>query len=324
MSKPRAVKRDVHGLLLLDKPLHLSSNSALQQIKRLFSAQKAGHTGSLDPLASGMLPICLGEATKFSQYLLDADKYYLVTAQLGYKTSTGDAEGTIISAQENVQFNQAEIESVLAKFRGKTKQIPSMYSALKYQGKPLYELARQGKEVPREARDIEIFKLDIIEYTESNNKLLNETYTKKLSGPLLTLNVHCSKGTYIRNLVEDIGNALGCGAFVQTLRRTSVGSFKMEQMRNIDELNEKYTELGFAAIDSELLPVTDMLKNIPALNITAEMSQRFYFGQTVYCENSTQIGLVKLMIDGEHFIGLGEILNDCSVISRRLFKKSNE
>jgi len=188
--------RQVDGILLLDKPLNASSNQALQVVKKLYHARKAGHTGSLDPLATGMLPICFGEATKFSKFLLNANKVYQCTARLGVSTETGDSEGEVIRTSEVPSLTAAEIETVLEKFRGDIQQIPSMYSAIKYQGQPLYKLARQGKTVERQARDIKMYELTCLNYHETE----------------LELHIHCSKGTYVRTLVEDIGNALGCGA----------------------------------------------------------------------------------------------------------------
>lgn len=326
------MKREVHGLILLDKPLYLSSNSALQQVKRLFAAQKAGHTGSLDPLATGMLPICLGEATKFSQFLLDADKYYSVTAQLGCKTTTGDAEGEIISAKEVGELSIADIQLVLAKFRGKMQQIPSMFSALKHHGKPLYKLARQGKEVERQPRDIEIYQLEMIAYHEAPDNDLDKELqnqqellpdslpTKKMTGPQLILSVHCSKGTYIRNLVEDIGDTLGCGAYVQSLRRTAVGLFTSDQMISLNTLKEKFEREGYSAIDEYILPITAMLENVSTLNVTQEMAILLQYGQSINIENTTDIGLVKIMVNTEHFMGVGEILEGGHVVARRLMK----
>ena len=213
MSKPRKRGRDIHGVFLLDKPQGMSSNDIMQKVKRIFQANKAGHTGALDPLATGMLPICLGEATKFSQFLLDADKRYLVTAKLGERTDTSDAEGQIVETRE-VKVKTPEILTALEQFRGDILQVPTMFSALKHNGKPLYEYARQGITVEREARPITIFELNFIEY----------------NAPYLTLEVHCSKGTYIRTLVDDLGEALGCGAHVTMLRRTAVADYPTEKM----------------------------------------------------------------------------------------------
>ena len=191
MSRPRRRGRDIHGVLLLDKPQGLSSNDALQKVKRLYNANRAGHTGALDPLATGMLPICLGEATKFSQYLLDSDKRYRVIAKLGQRTDTSDADGQIVQ-ERPVNFTQAQLDAALDTFRGDIQQVPSMYSALKYQGKKLYEYARQGIEVPREARSITVYELQFIRW----------------EGDELELEIHCSKGTYIRTITDDLGELL--------------------------------------------------------------------------------------------------------------------
>ncbi|MGL5762902.1 MAG: tRNA pseudouridine(55) synthase TruB, partial [Plesiomonas shigelloides] len=212
MSRPRRRGRDVHGILLLDKPQGITSNDALQKVKRLYNANKAGHTGALDPLATGMLPICLGEATKFSQYLLDSDKRYRVIAKLGQRTDTSDSDGEVIQ-ERPVQVTAEQLDEALTHFRGDLQQIPSMYSALKYEGKPLYEYARQGIEVPRESRPITVYELTLIRF----------------EGDEVELEVHCSKGTYIRTIVDDLGERLGCGAHVIYLRRLVVATYPMER-----------------------------------------------------------------------------------------------
>lgn len=207
----------INGILLLDKPLHLTSNGALQRVKRLFGAKKAGHTGSLDPLATGMLPLCFGEATKLSQYLLESDKYYHVVAKFGEKTTTGDAEGEVIETRPTDHLTAEAIQQAVAKFVGVIEQIPPMFSALKFQGRPLYELARQGIEVERKPRQVTIHKLE-----------LALPFEKGGQGGIssCTISVHCTKGTYIRTLIEDIGEVLGCGAHVIGLRRTAVSPTK--------------------------------------------------------------------------------------------------
>ena len=211
--------RFIDGIVLLDKDTGMSSNFALQRVKRFFNANKAGHTGALDPLATGMLPICLGEATKFSQHLLDSDKRYLVTAKLGQRTDTSDSDGEVVQTRP-VNVTQALLDEKLAFFRGTTQQIPSMYSALKYQGQPLYKYAREGIEVPRESRPITVFELNFI----------------KLEGDELTLDIHCSKGTYIRTIIDDLGEMLGCGAHVVMLRRTQVAEYPYEKMVTLAQL----------------------------------------------------------------------------------------
>ena len=213
MSRPRRRGRDINGVLLLDKHQGLSSNDVLQKVKRIYNANKAGHTGALDPLATGMLPICLGESTKFSQFLLDADKRYRVIARLGQRTNTSDADGEVVQ-ERPVEFSQEQLDAALEQFRGDSQQVPSMYSALKYQGKPLYEYARQGIEVPREARDITVYELQFIRWENDE----------------LELEIHCSKGTYIRTIIDDLGEVLGCGAHVIYLRRVQVSNYPSERM----------------------------------------------------------------------------------------------
>jgi tRNA pseudouridine 55 synthase len=230
--------RKLNGILLLDKALGVSSNKALQDARFLFQAEKAGHTGSLDPLASGMLPVCFGEATKVSAFLLDSDKRYVTTATLGYVSTTGDAEGEKLNPRSIPDISDTELEAVLVQFRGEISQIPPMYSALKKDGQPLYKLARQGLEVERAARDITIHSLTVLERTENT----------------LTLDVVCSKGTYIRTLVEDIGERLGCGAYVSMLRRESVDPFGALRMYRLEELRT-LAEQSVEALDAVLLPL---------------------------------------------------------------------
>jgi len=231
------ISRPVDGILLLDKPLHLSSNQALQKVKHLFQAKKAGHTGSLDPLATGMLPLCFGKATKLAQGLLGVDKKYVVTAKLGEMTTTGDAEGDVIETKPVPAVTIEALQAVLMRFTGEIQQTPPMYSAVKMGGKPLYELARQGITVERQSRPVTIYVISL----------------KELALPFVTLEVHCSKGTYIRTLVEDIGRALGCGAYVTALRRTVVGNFLEDSMLTLDQLRELFDQGGFGALDQQLL-----------------------------------------------------------------------
>ena len=211
--------RPIDGVILVDKPTGISSNDTLQKVKRIFFAQKAGHTGALDPLATGMLPICFGEATKFSQFLLDSDKRYRVIAKLGERTDTSDSDGEVVQTRE-VKVDRGQLERCIAKFRGTTDQIPSMYSALKYQGRKLYEYAREGIEVPRESRKITVYSVELLRF--SNNEVEME--------------LHVSKGTYIRTIVDDLGEMLGCGAHVTYLRRTGVSHYPVERMVTIEQL----------------------------------------------------------------------------------------
>lgn len=235
--------RQIDGVLLLDKPIGISSNQALQKIKHLFQAKKAGHTGTLDVLASGLLIICFGKATKLASTLLNANKSYRVCAKLGIKTTTCDAEGKVLETKSTDKITRELIEEVLQKFRGEILQIPSMYSALKHQGTPLYKLARKGIEVKREPRKVNIYELKLLDWQKD----------------LLKLEIVCSKGTYVRNLVDDIGASLGCGAYVTELRRLSVGKFQAEQMHTIDQLQQLFESGDFPAIDAKILPTEILL-----------------------------------------------------------------
>ena len=291
MSRPRKKGRDVHGVFLLDKPQGVSSNDIMQKVKRLFKANKAGHTGALDPLATGMLPICLGEATKFSQFLLDSDKRYVVTAKLGERTDTSDAEGQVVQSRE-VNVAEADILAALSAFRGEILQVPTMFSALKHNGKPLYEYARAGITVEREARPITIFELKFIDY----------------QAPFLTLEVHCSKGTYIRTLVDDLGEALGCGAHVTMLRRLAVADYPIEEMMPIEDLALLADSFPSSELDRLLLPMDTAVASLPQLNLTAEQTKAVGFGQRVKFENPQALsGLVRLFSENGQFLGIAEI-----------------
>ncbi len=294
MGRPRKKGRDVHGVFLLDKPQGVSSNDIMQKVKRLFQANKAGHTGALDPLATGMLPICLGEATKFSQFLLDADKRYLVTAKLGERTDTSDADGQIVQTRD-VSVTEQEILSALDSFRGEIMQVPTMFSALKHQGKPLYEYARAGITIEREARPITIFELKFVEYQV----------------PYLTLEVHCSKGTYIRTLVDDLGESLGCGAHVVMLRRLSVANYPMDKMITIDDLQNLSENRPLDQLDNYLLPIDTAVSSLVPVKLNTEQSKAVGFGQRVKIANETQIyGQVRLFSDNGIFLGVAEIRED--------------
>ena len=294
MSRPRKRGRDIDGVFLLDKPQGMSSNDIMQKVKRVFQANKAGHTGALDPLATGMLPICLGEATKFSQFLLDADKRYVVTAKLGERTDTSDAEGQVVETRPvNVEISQ--ILTALEQFRGDILQVPTMFSALKHNGKPLYEYARAGITVEREARPITIFELNFIEYQT----------------PFLTLEVHCSKGTYIRTLVDDLGEVLACGAHVTVLRRTAVADYPTEKMMTWDAL-QALAEQG--DLDQHLLPIDTAVSKLPALKLNAEQSKGIGFGQRVKFANEAKLrGQVRLFSDKNIFLGVA-LIDDNNVI----------
>lgn len=308
MSRPRRRGRDIHGVLLLDKPQGLSSNDALQKVKRLYNANRAGHTGALDPLATGMLPICLGEATKFSQFLLDSDKRYRVIAKLGQRTDTSDADGQIVQ-ERPVSFTQAQLDAALDSFRGDIKQVPSMYSALKYQGKKLYEYARQGIEVPREARSITVYELQFIRW----------------EGDELELEIHCSKGTYIRTITDDLGELLGCGAHVIYLRRLQVATYPIERMVTLEQLNALLEQAQAQDIapgellDPLLMPMDSPVENYPEVNLLPVVAGYVKQGQPVQVAGAPASGMVR-MTEGEErkFIGVGDIADDGRVAPRRL------
>ena len=303
MSRPRKRGRDIDGVFLLDKPQGMSSNDIMQKVKRLFQANKAGHTGALDPLATGMLPICLGEATKFSQFLLDADKRYVVTAKLGERTDTSDAEGQVVKTRP-VNVETSQILTALEQFRGDILQVPTMFSALKHNGKPLYEYARAGITVEREARPITIFELNFIEY----------------QAPFLTLEVHCSKGTYIRTLVDDLGEVLGCGAHVTVLRRTAVADYPAEKMMTWDAL-QALAEQG--DLDQHLLPIDTAVSKLPALKLNAEQSKGIGFGQRVKFANEAKLrGQVRLFSDKNIFLGVALIDDNNVIRPQRLITQS--
>ncbi|NDJ56220.1 tRNA pseudouridine(55) synthase TruB [Enterobacteriaceae bacterium 4M9] len=308
MSRPRRRGRDVHGVLLLDKPQGLSSNDALQKVKRLYNANRAGHTGALDPLATGMLPICLGEATKFSQYLLDSDKRYRVIARLGQRTDTSDADGQVVE-ERAVNFTAQELATALDSFRGETQQVPSMYSALKYQGKPLYEYARQGIDVPREARPIVVYELLFIRH----------------EGDELELEIHCSKGTYIRTIIDDLGEKLGCGAHVIFLRRLAVSRYPVERMVTLEQLaalveQAEQQEIAPAdLLDPLLMPMDSPAADFPVVNLLPEVAVYFKNGNPVRANGVPTEGLVRVT-EGEErkFIGMAQIDDEGRVAPRRL------
>lgn len=301
MGRRRRLKgRPVNGILLLDKPLGESSNHALQRVKRLFDARKAGHTGSLDPLADGMLPICFGAATKLSAFLLDADKHYRFHIRLGQTTATGDTEGEILSERPYEHIDRAQVEQVIADFRGDIEQLPPMYSALKHQGKRLYELAREGIEVEREPRVVTIHALQL----------------NAFAPPELDVSVHCSKGTYVRTLAEDIGEALGCGAHVSALRRTGVGPYTDLPMHTMDEL-EACAEQGREALDGLLLPVDTALADWPEVRVSADSAFYLNQGQAVLVPKAPTEGWVRIY-HGERFLAVGQVQDDGRIAPRRL------
>ncbi|MEQ9946610.1 tRNA pseudouridine(55) synthase TruB [Pectobacterium aroidearum] len=308
MSRPRRRGRDIHGVLLLDKPQGVSSNDVLQKVKRIFNANRAGHTGALDPLATGMLPICLGEATKFSQYLLDSDKRYRVIARLGQRTDTSDADGNVIE-ERAIGFSATELDQALEGFRGTTQQVPSMYSALKYQGRKLYEYARQGLTVPREAREITVYELQFIRW----------------EGDELELEIHCSKGTYIRTIIDDLGEKLGCGAHVIYLRRLQVATYPIERMVTLEQLAALVEQaqaqelLPSLSLDPLLMPMESPVIDFPEVNLTPVVAGYLKLGQPVQAANTPLNGMVRITEGDAHkFIGMGEIDSDGRVAPRRL------
>ncbi|NDV12611.1 tRNA pseudouridine(55) synthase TruB [Crenobacter caeni] len=288
MTQFRRVKRAVDGVLLLDKPLGVSSNGALQHARRLYQAAKAGHTGVLDPLASGLLPVCFGEATKFSSFLLDADKAYRTTVRFGQKTTTGDAEGEVISERE-VAFDETALREAIARFSGEIDQVPPMYSALKHQGKALYEYARAGVEIERPARRVTIHSIELLSF----------------DGVSAELDVRCSKGTYIRVLGEDIGEALGCGAHLSALRRTATAGFTLEASHTLPALEE----MDEAGRDACLLPVDVLVGHLPEHALGEADFSRFMHGMAVQFDKDRAI-MPRFRVyraSTRQFLGLGEV-----------------
>lgn len=293
----RAVKRPVSGVLLLDKPAGISSNTALQKAKRLYQAAKAGHTGNLDPFATGLLPVCFGEATKFSQFLLDADKTYQGLIRLGQTTTTGDPEGEVLTRQD-VRVGLEQVRQVLERFIGKISQVPPMYSALKRDGKALYEYARQGLEVERAPREVTIYSLIL----------------ERFEGDELLVTVSCSKGTYIRTLAEDIGKTLGCGAYLQALRRIAIGEFEIKDAFTLEQLEVMTVEER----DALLLSGDSLLQGYP--QVVLDKDSVFYLqrGQAVWLPRITEQGVVRLYDETGLFLGIGEVTEDGKVAPRRL------
>lgn len=296
MNLPKLPRRSVNGVLLLNKPLGISSNQALQQVKRLFRAEKAGHTGALDPLASGLLPVCFGAATKFSHYLLDADKRYRTSIILGQQTATGDREGEIVHSSDIPPLNAAQIEQVLQRFRGTGSQIPPMYSALKQQGKTLYQLARQGIEVERAARPIHISDLHLIDFTQDT----------------LTLDVTCSKGTYIRVLGEDIAKALGSCGHLGSLHRTATGHFELDEQLTLEYL----AQLDESERDALLLPLYAPVAHLPRLQLATERVRYFCQGQDSTVDYAAMDPV--LVFHEEHCLGLGRVTEQARLVPIRV------
>ncbi|MCX2977725.1 tRNA pseudouridine(55) synthase TruB [Candidatus Marimicrobium litorale] len=297
--------RPVDGILVLDKPQGLSSNQALQKAKHLYFAAKAGHTGSLDPLATGVLPLCFGEATKFSQYLLDADKAYQSTFVLGVATASGDADSEVLQERSVEGITEAGVAQALRAFEGEIEQVPSMYSAIKQNGQPLYKLARQGIEVEREARRVVISALRIDAFRGGER-------------PEVDIYLECSKGTYVRSLAEDLGKALGCGAHVSALRRTKAGPFGLEHSHSLGTLEALKAREQLGEMDGLLSPPDAALGELPLVQLSE--SGGFYMrqGQPVMVPNAPRDGIVRVALETGEFLGVGEILDDGRVAPRRL------
>ena len=295
----RRTGRNIHGILLLNKPVGISSNTALQRVKRLYNARKAGHTGSLDNLASGLLPICLGEATKLSGYLLEADKYYQAEFTLGVTTETGDAEGEVLQTRPITGIDQSKIEAAIQSFLGPIEQVPPMYSAIKHKGQPLYKLARQGKVVERKARTVIIHSFKVLSFADNR----------------LSVEVHCTKGTYIRTLAEDLGEMLGCGAHVTVLHRFGVSGYR--DLFDFETL-ETYAEKGLEALDSLLMPVHSALSHWPEVKLTDDIAYYVRQGDAVQVSQAPASGWVKLFTEDSQFIGIAEVLEDGRIAPRRI------
>ena len=301
MSRRNPKGRDIKGIVLLDKDVGLSYNAALQKVKRLFFAKKAGHTGALDPLASGILPICLGQATKVAQFLLEDDKRYFVRAKLGQMSDTGDGEGSIIQTQPFEHLSERRIAKVATSFKGDILQIPPMYSALKRDGQPLYKLARQGIEVKREPRPIIIHKMTYLGYKNG----------------ILSLEVTCSKGTYIRTLIEDIGKKLGCGAHVVELRRTGFAHIDISQTFKFSDL-EGLASDDYQALDEKILASEDMLPNLENIYLSEIQSVDIKFGRALQTDKQGLLK-VKLFDEKKQFLGIGQRQESGIIAPKRLF-----
>ena len=303
MRRPRG--RAVNGILVLDKPVGLGSNESLQRVKRLYRARKAGHTGSLDRLASGLLPICFGEATKLSGYLLNADKHYVATFLLGVTTSTGDAEGEVVSRRPVPELAATAIERAIARFRGEIEQIPPMHSALKHKGKRLYQLAHEGIVVERQPRRVTIHRFDL----------------RRVEGEGIEVEILCSKGTYIRTLAEDLGTVLGCGASVVALRRVGAGPFAAEDMMDLSTIETMASE-GPRVLDALLRPMEAAVSQWPSVQLPEGVAFYLRKGQPVLVPHSPTEGWVRIHSERAGFIGVGEVLDDGRIAPRRLFVRS--
>ena len=304
MGRGRRYGRNISGILLLDKPRGITSNEALQRVKRLYKAAKAGHTGSLDPLATGLLPVCLGGATKFSSFLLDADKRYRVRVRLGVATTTADAEGEVVTTAPVEGIHEGDLKAALARFLGPIEQLPPMYSAVKHQGERLYKLARRGIEVERTPRTVNIFEIEL----------------RGFDPPEFEMDVHCSKGTYVRTLAADLGEMLRCGGHVSGLRRTGVGPYVEFEIRylTLDEIEQLALKEGLDALDALLLPLESALEHWPTVRLSEDATFYLRQGQAVLVPQAPTQGLVRLYDPSKKFIGVGCILDDGKVQPKRL------
>lgn len=307
MGRRKKNGRDLTGILIVDKPSGVSSNRVLQIVKRLFQANKAGHTGTLDPLASGVLPVCLGEATKLSTYLLDADKRYQVTCQLGIATNSGDSDGEVIAEKPLPAFDAESLQRLLQNFTGQQTQIPPMFSALKHQGQPLYKLARQGIEIERKARQINIYDLQLLAVSHDS----------------FTLEVACSKGTYIRTLVQDIAAAMGSCGHVSMLRRTTAAGYDLSQAVPLATLETLAEQADITLLDGKLSAAFEALPDWPPIKLDRQQTRQLYFGQPIaYAETATAAN-IRLLADNGEFVGLGQIDANGEITAKRLFVRQN-
>lgn len=309
MGRRRKTGRSVNGIFLLDKPSGLTSNQALQRVKRIFNANKAGHTGALDPLATGVLPLCLGEATKFSQFLLESEKHYRSTYTLGVTTTTGDAEGEIITRQDASSITRRQVEKALLAFTGEIEQVPSMYSALKHNGQPLYKLARKGIEVERQSRPVTIFDYQLLDFRSGTK-------------PQIDVQVHCSKGTYIRSLAQDLGAALNCGAHVSALHRHRSGPFDEQQAMSLSALEALSEQNTAEQLDYLLMPVDAPLMDRMEVELNEIVAGYFQLGQAVMSNKAFREGqegdIVRVFRKGGTFLGIGTVTEEGKVAPKRL------
>lgn len=303
MAQFKRVKRNINGVLLLDKPIGFSSNQALQKVKWLFQAAKAGHTGTLDPLATGLLPICLGEATKFAQYVTDADKTYIATIKFGATTTTGDAEGEVI-ATHAVNITTTRLADTCQAFMGQISQVPPMYSALKFEGKALYEYAREGVDIERQSRLVTITEMTINHF----------------EGDVAQITVKCSKGTYIRTLAEDIGNALGCGAHLIGLRRIETAGYQLADAMTLEQLEQKIKISPVESLQSLLLPIDSAIAYLPAVELNADAAHYMMQGQAVWISGKVPNGEMRLFDENARFLGLGFLQDDGKIAPKRLMR----